>query len=330
MTSITQYNRVLLNEVGFIRSVIRAEGLKSLIRDGSALTYQIEELIALGAMEIVLTTNPTHKAFRNTLSPSIRKRVCLIDPEDIAYQRVFAMMAPIAEELDLKLDPGAIGYYKSLKKQVITATANLYFGLHTFLLGIENQLQIDIDLPALQSSVHLLRQELRNPKGRGLVSVLEGLLATYKPVSIPATAIRSTAADQLIKLFEEFVQDETYCHLSEQSNKLGFPQRAKRATTLVGRYAKKLVSKPAFRKVADLSSKGITIATQVPLPDSEMCGALIPSGFLPPVVSLKKAMHSAHKQWQTQRPDMYLPPGAKGSLLAREITDDQHRELDEA
>lgn len=329
MNPIPQYNRVLLENVGFMRPVLRFEGrLKSLIKDGSALTYQIEELIALGAMEIALETTPMHKAFRDSLSPGIRKRVCLIDPEGIVFQRVLAMMAPIAEEFDLKLDRGAIGYYKSLKKPVSNASKVLYFSLYAFLLGIENQLQIDIDLPAFQFSVHLLRQELRNPKGRGLVSMLEGLLATYEPVSITTTTIRSTAAEQLIKLFEEFVQDETYCYLSEQSNKLGFPQRAKRAITLVGRYAKKLVTKPAFRNVADLSAKGITIATQVPLPDSEMCETLISSGFLPPVVSLENAMHSAHKLWQTQKPEIVLPPGIEDGV--REITNNHYLEIDKA
>lgn len=321
MTSVPQYNRVLLMQAGFMRPV-KFEDHEGMIRDGSSLAYQIEELIALGAMEIAMEGGPMIEAFRERLSPSLRRRVRLIDDGLNCVQRAIAVMSPIAEELSLEFGHGIIRYKKSLKREIQDAAGTLFVNLHPFLLGVEYELQVDIDLQAMQSSVHLLRQELRNPRGRAFVSVLEGILATYKPISVTATAVRSMASDELISLFEEFVQDESYQQLSEQAHKLGYPQRAKRAVTLIGRYAKRLVAKPAFQQVANLSSRGISMATQVPLPNSEMCEALITSGFLPPIVSLRKAMDSAKQLWLTQKPDMILPPMVSGYWAAvGKITD---------
>jgi len=321
MTAATRYNRVLLQEVGFMRPV-RIKGAQGGVRDGSALAYQIEELIALGAVEVAIQGWPSNQVFRDSLSPTLRGRVRLIDEDLQCLNRAQAVLFPIAEELSLELGFSAVSYNKKLDSSVQSAAATLHFSLQSFLLGVEHNLQIDIDLAGMKASVDLLRRNLRSPEARAVASLLAGILATYEPATLSATVVRPMAPPQLISLFEEFVQDETYRQLSEASHDIGIPRRAKRAIVMVGRHAKKLIAKPAFREVADLSSKAITMATQVPVPDSDACNALVASGYLPPIVSLREAMDDAHSMWMTQRPEIIFPPSAREHWNIEDVTDD--------
>lgn len=307
MNLVATYNRVLLTEIGFMRPV-RVKGAPGLVRDGSALAYQIEELIALGTMEIAIKDCPMNKAFRDNLSTKLRNRVRLIDGKQKCLSRVKALLTPMAEELCLELQDYSVDIKKKLDEDTQWAATHLYFHLQNFLLGVEYRLQIDIDIANMKSSVDHLRRALRSPESRAVASILAGILCTYQPISLFTAVVRPTAKQQLISLFEEFVQDETYRHLSEESHRIGIPQRVKRAVTMLRRHAKKLISKPAFREVTDLSSKAITAATQVPVPGADAYNSLVPSGYLPPVVSLRKVSENARAVWLAQKPDIVFPP----------------------
>jgi len=320
MTSSARYNRVLLTEIGFMRpvSIKRSRGL---VRDGSAFAYQIEELIALGAIQVAIQACPRNTAFRDSLSTKLRDRVRLIDDDYECQMSAKALLSPIAEELCLEFQGGVVSINKKLDEDVERAATRLYFYLQSFLLGVEHRLQIDIDLADMKASADLLRRTLRSLDGRAVASVLTGILTTYEPAFLSTAIVHPMAEQQLISLFKEFVQDETYKHLSEASHKIGIPRRAKRAVSMVGRQAKKLISKPAFREITDLSSKVIMMATQVPVPDSDAFNALVASGYLPPIVSLRKASQDAQAVWLAQKPDIVFPPSALNDCNIEDVTD---------
>lgn len=310
MSSEVYYNRVLLSDIGFMRK--HDTERNAMYRDGSGLKFQIEELIALGAVEIVMETYNITEKFIKSLPASIKKRASLIDKKHKCLKRAQSLIAPVANELSLEIpfgNAGYVGYGSKTPDALGRAATTVYFNIHPFLLGIEHKLQVDIDLEGIKSSIKLLREKLRSPEARATIAELEGIFGTYEHNSVESIAIRSDAPKERVLLFEEFVEDEEYLRLSEEYYRLGLPDYMKRAVTLIGRFARKVIAKPAFKETANLSAKVVTAATKIPMPNSEMWDTLLKQEYLPPIVSLRDAIYKARKMWETTKPPPVLPPG---------------------
>ena len=307
MSASPKFNRVYLNSPGFLRYE-EIERRHRIIRDGSALPYQVEELITLGAIEVAVDASDMMAGdFIKSLPTSLKKRVVQVDKRGICRQRVDSLFAPIAEELGIEVNYRGLSYHKhKLDESLPDAVIKVYSDLYQFLVGMEHELQIDIDLWGVIQSLETLREHLRSRDARAVAAILLGVFQTYRTVSIPALIFESAAPEQLLKLFEDFVRDETYRHLSMEAHKLGLPTKAKRAINLMGRYVQKLFQRPTVRQIADLSSKGLSVATQIPIPNSDMADALLRKGFLPPIVSLGSAMHRARVFWSKANPEIDL------------------------
>lgn len=305
MSTSPKFNRIFLPELGFWRWV-EIEGQGRGIRDSSAFPYQVEELIALGAIEVAVGTTFYTGDFIKSLPTSLKKRVVQVDKRGICGQRVVSLFAPIAEELGMEPHNHTGLSLRKQDKNLLEAAVTVYFSLYTFLIGMEHGLQVDIDLQGVIQSLKTLRENLRSGDARATAAILLGVFQTYRTVSIPALIFESAAPEQLLKLFEDFVRDETYRHLSMEAHKLGLPTKAKRAINLMGRYVQNLFQRPTVRQIADLSSKGLSVATQIPIPNSDMADALLRKGFLPPIVSLGSAMRRSWLFWSNANPEIDL------------------------
>jgi hypothetical protein len=319
MSTSPKFNRILLPELGFLRWV-EIEGQRKGIRDSSAFPYQVEEMIALGAIEVAVGATIITDDLIKSLPTSLKKRVVQVDKRGICRQRVDSLFAPIAEELGMEPhNSTALSFRKQDKnlpqdKNLLEAAATVYFSLYPFLIGMEHGLQVDIDLQGVIQSLKTLRENLRSGDARVTAAILLGVFQTYRTVPIPALIFESAAPEQLLKLFEDFVRDETYRHLSMEAHKLGLPTKAKRAINLMGRYVHKLFQRPTVRQIADLSSKGISVVTQLPIPNSDMADALLRKGFLPPIVSLGSAMRRSWLFWSNANPEIDLRVAGKNDV----------------
>lgn len=299
------HNRVLLEGI-FLREISFPNGGKGAAVDGSSLWFVVEELVSFAVTDIALIGGYPAADFVDTLPASLKRRIVIVDKKQKCRSRADAILAPMADEFQVTLRGPGIEFRRALDPEVQRAIAVVYFYLYTYLLGLENELQIDINLGSFKESISVLRKASRNPEFRATLAILAGVLETYSPQSITTFELRSSAPDRLVTLFQEFIADETYREMSTHTHLLGFPIHLQRSMTLLGRLAKQLVTKSPFKDLVNLSSKGISAATSLPIPTSEMYEPLLKTGYLPPIVSYGGAVQKAREAWALANPD-YVP-----------------------
>lgn len=297
-------NRILLEDVLWAGTQSQP-GTITYIRSGSSLSFLVEEFVSLAVAEIAVPEGSRASEFIYLLPDSLKRRVVVVDNLK-AYTKLQAIFAPIAEEFDIEFSPDKFIFKEGLPKELSIklpkAIMKLYLNIYRFLLGLENQLQIDIDLESSKRAIATLLRSSRNPDSRANLATFSGIFETYAPQTVDSLVLRSGAPEQLISIFQEFLEDETYKHMSVQAHYLGFPAHLRRSVVILGRLAKKLITKAPFKAIVNLSSKGISAATSLPIPDSEMYASLINTGYFPPIVSYKEAAQKAKERFAEQHP----------------------------
>jgi len=276
----------------------------------STLDCQIAELIAVGAAEVAIHADWLRDETMNAVHPSLRKRIVPVDVDHASEKTLRAIVAPIAEEVGLKTEslPSSYTYLgKEPAKPIARAIQVLLSFLPAWLLGLHAKAQVDINVAATRQAIAVLRRSLNSPHGLANLAALEGILATYQETTVKAVQLQSTATGKHLSLFRDFLEDEVYLSLSSEAHNLGYPTRFKRAATLLARHARDLLRKPFAKTSADLSSRAISTATQLPLPDSDTCQSLLSSGYLPPIISLKEPLARSRRDWERVSPDPVFP-----------------------
>jgi hypothetical protein len=309
-----QYSRVLPSRTGVFRKFKDSSG-EGLVRDGSFLPFLIEELVALGVIDIAIPMTSADSLFIHLLPASLRRRVVLVDKGLRSVKDLQAIFTPIAEEFQIEPKGLALTLQAKLSEDLQRAIGTLYLSLYDFLVGLENELQIDIDLPSTRASIATVRRSSRNPNSRANLAILSGILESYQLRTPDSLVLRSSAPDRLVSVFQEFIQDETYRLLSTQTHSLGFPAHLQRSLIILGRLAKQIAAKERFRQLVCVGSRVIAAATHVPVPDDETFAHLVRKGYLPPIVSLDKAFQKAKEAWKSAAPDLVVPEGFRGKVI---------------
>lgn len=300
------YNKVLLDSIGFLKKEVDGK-TTTIYYDGSGLFYQIEELIALGAMYIAIQDLPYYRNIVKTLPMPFQKRIIYIDPKP-SKNTVLALMNPIFKEFNIECrDDGSSFIIREDKSGIASDIPFMQFELYRFFLGLKSQLQIDININKVKQTLAQIRNYSTNPQVRVNVALLCGIFETYRHKTLDSISLRSTASPDLIQIFKEFVEDETYKQLSMNSHSIGFPMRIQRALKEAGRIAKRLFKKKAFKSIIDLSTKSLQVATQIPTPDSKFAEELLQKEYLPPIVSLSSTIERAEQTWKRINPDPIKP-----------------------
>ncbi|MFA5032301.1 MAG: hypothetical protein WC614_04700 [bacterium] len=301
-----EYNKIFLNIPLFFRNY----GENSIVADGSSLQFIIEECIALSATNIALRANSVIAEFTNNIPEAFKKRIIIIDKKRKIAQQNHAIFEPLIEEfgLDIKGYGNAMTIKnKKVDYKLATQVFSLYRETYDFLVGMEYKLQIDININRIKKTLNTLLRISRNPESRAILSILLGIFKTYRPEMIASIKLKSQSPEYLVKLFKEFVQDETYRQLSHQVYFIGFPQYINRSFILVSRLGEKLITKSPFKQIITLSSRGVSAVKHIPLPDSEMYASLIKENYFPPIISLDKCITKAKKNWELIKPEV-IPP----------------------
>jgi len=103
----------------------------------------------------------------------------------------------------------------------------------------------------------------------------------------------------LAKGFLRLLEDREYAELSGNALELGVPVRVRRAVQLMRRLMEDITSRPPFKQLFNLSTRGITAAIHgVPVPDADSF-AFLSSEYLPPVIPLGEGMSEAARRWRT-------------------------------
>jgi hypothetical protein len=292
----TSYNRVLLHEPPFFRQI---EGRKAWIRDASSFPFIIEEIISVGAIGVAIPAESLSSFALDTLFPPLKRRIKIVDKDLGIAQMDRTIRQPINQEFGLKrLDTLAITFEKEISRDVQDAVCCLEARWYHFLLGLEYGLQIDVEIERLKQAVVLLRNHAKTPNARATLATFAGILASYEPHEVGVIEMVPVAQDELVQVFETFLEDETYRAMSEEFHDLGFAHRLKTRLSRIGTLSKRLVHKKVFKNIVDLGTKSVTAATKIPLPEAELGERLLKKKYLPPAISLKRALKRAHDAWE--------------------------------
>ena len=273
---------------------------KSRRRDASSWPFIVEELIAFGATDIAIPQISLALYAMDVLPNSLKKRIRVIDKKQATLKSSNLFFSPIAEDFGLKV--GAWSLSRSgtgaVPDELELVVVDLYFNMYAFFLGLEYQLEIDININSIKQSTKVLRAKARDPESRARLAVLTGVLNCYGPLSVDSIVLKPDSNVKIVELFSEFVQDETYRQMSRSFYDLGYPARLERSITIIKRLGKKLVTQAPFKQIIDVSYRLIAAASSLPVPDSKLGASLVRKKYLPPIVPVRQATGRAKEAWE--------------------------------
>ena len=67
---------------------------------------------------------------------------------------------------------------------------------------------------------------------------------------------------------------------------MGIPAKVDQSIVQFGRCARRIVNSRLFKPLMNLTSKGISTATHLPMPDCEIGALIATKGYMPPIIPL--------------------------------------------
>lgn len=324
-TSTLRLNRVYLPIYGFMKEY-EFPAQKGMFRDITSFEFIVEALIAHSAYQIVLESfgEKGDSTLLDNVPQALKKRIKFIDRDTSAVELAINLFSPVFDEFSVEAQGEYALSFKSKKlpsSEVRDALATSYFSLHPFLLGLRHKLQVDIDIDRFKRALSVIRERSKNPEGRANVAVLEGILNCYSSGTIDGLKIVPGARNELVESFINFLEDSSFQELSRANFELGFPLRFRKSVVRIKQTVRKIVSSEKFRLLVAASSKAITAATRVPLPDADLAKTIVPSHYLPPVISLEPILSQARTLWERSLGDKNLAERYERSkLLIKDTT----------
>lgn len=273
--------------------------------DGSSLSFIVEEIISLSAVEILIPNYLPAAEFIDTLDPRIGARVNVVDAIE-RHNQFMSLLAPITEEFSVDYDGSfACGV---TDKTVQRFLQDLYFNLDNYLLALHYKAEVDVDIEKLRRSTDGLRVLSRNPAARAILANLSGIFNLYTTVDVTGLkTIRPIDHSTLIESFNELLDDSAYIDATRDSHAFGFPSQIRRSVDLAREHLQKVVRHPRFKHLFNLGGKVITVATGAPIPNADAVGDLINVGFLPPIVDIDHAIRRGRDMWKQAKVEPIYP-----------------------
>jgi hypothetical protein len=291
------FNSVLFTQPPFFREI---DGGRVLERDSSSYPFMIEEIISYGAISIGVPSRGLSIYALDSLPPILKRRIKIIDKDLRIFRMDRALREPICREFGLMRihDGFGLKFDLPLPPPVEEAILWLEADWYKFMLGLEYNLQIDVDVTRMREAAILLRRHAKDRATRAVLATIAGILAPYVPMDTGVIETIPMESDELIQTFRALVEDETYRAISKEFHGIGFPVRLRQGLSRISTLAKRLVRNRKFKSIVTVSTKTITAATQVPLPDGELAERLLRKQYLPPTLSLASALEKARQAWE--------------------------------
>lgn len=295
-----QLNRVYLPIFGFMQ-YYESKYEMGWFRDLTSFEFIVEALVANSASAIALESQGKKIDDRllNNVPRTLRKRIKFIDADRGALGLATTVFSPIFEEYHIEPDGYVVSITEGqLDAQLRDAIFSSWVILHELLLGLKYKLEVDIEIEQFRKAVSTIRQKSRNPESRANMSILEGILNLYGLDEIEGLRIAPHAAKEQKESFIRFLEDLDYEELSKANFGLGLPLHFKKYSIRIRQLVRRIVSNDEFPHIFEACSKPLMVATQVPVPSSDLVKTMVPSSYIPPIVNLKPALHQARKAWK--------------------------------
>lgn len=260
----------------------------------------LEGFVSLSVAEIVASKD-AQQVLEEQAPPQLLRRVSYIDRTE-SDKKHASFVAPIAAELGITLEPhrAVRNAPDQVSPALVLALDVVHLVLQDFFVGLDHRVQVHLPHRETSRAVAVLREGLRSAENRARLAALEGVLNLYTDESVASLSPKDLHASAVVGAFAEMLRDDLYHSLAAQAYGLGIPIRAKAALAAMKDAVRGILGRSAVRHLFDLGSKGIAVATHLPIPDSSQTADLLgDEAYLPPLVDIYSVIDRAHKTFQT-------------------------------
>ena len=264
----------------------------------------------------------------NQIPPILRNRVWKINGDNTTL-RLKAILSPILRETQVEFDGYSATSHKKGDTQAFDAVALLaLIDLRPFILALENELQVDIDLAAIKERLAVLDAHLSSSEARAHLAMLKLIFGAYEKRQVNELELLPASPSQRVEAFLHFMEDATYNELSKERRLFGFPAQFAKAAIKFDRLTETLANSSLFHGLLSIGTRSIETVTKLPMPNAKMLESLITTGYLPPIISLKESRARAREAWKRVKPAFKPPMHFADEADVEYIDDDSHPDLD--
>jgi len=297
-------NRFLLPSAPQFRPTVHnPNGGVGLVQDLSWVYFVVEELIAVGVADIAVVNNSMAHAATSSLPPLLKERVFSVDDDREVERRYTDIVVSIGAEFGIDFSHhGFMGVPG--EPEVNDALARM-ISLYDWMLACRYQLEVSIDLEALRNAVTVLRLRSRSHQNRARLSVISGVLSTYRQQEVDSFLAKPSV--QLVNHYERFLESSDFDRLSSGHASLSLVPKVGYGLKEIRRGVRGLLSTSPIQKLVDFTSRTAEIVYQTPTPDSDTIQALLGGSTFPPVVATEDVVGRAVQNFWTCR-RKFIPP----------------------
>jgi hypothetical protein len=217
------------------------EGLPGVhAHDGSSLPFMVEELISQGATFLAVDATSPYFNVLDQVPEIFKQRIVKIDEDHKCTAQIKGVMAPILDETKVEFDsPYSARFNRDSSPGAEAAAMLCMEHLRPFLLGLEYELQVEVDLEAVRRRILILDQSLSSRDARAHLAMLKQIFGAYERREVNELTFAPATPSQRAEAFLHFVEDVTYQHLSKERRLFGFPALVGRAADKFDRLAQK-------------------------------------------------------------------------------------------
>jgi hypothetical protein len=293
MNTLPSETSLLVNETAFFRR----EG-NHIRRDYSSFSFIVEAMIAAGATSIAVPSYMLPIGAEDSLDPLLRKRVRRVDLDRSIAGLSEHIFEPIGADFEAEMDGGSVLGIGRLSHEQHDHLSYLYFRTYQLILGMREELIVDVPIMRMAEAANALLPVARSKEARARLSLLAGVLNSYRRDEKATLIVASGAATAHAAAFHQFLEDELYRDLAQQTHGLGIRGKIAESLTQIRRVAELLADKPPFRQIISLTTMGVNFATGTSLPDADGIKLLAASSdYYPPIVRTYETIRHAERNW---------------------------------
>ncbi len=287
---------VLLSRPGFFRGFRLENGCLGTALDASSFPFIVEEFVAHGAGYVAI---PDDNAGSVDLMGHPELYPCSVSVIETARAKELraSFLAEAQEEANVRIEGGAFLCNGSEATERTMSFVRVAMDLEIFLLAVENQLILDVDLNDFVRKVAVLRRSLRGPLARGKLAKLEAVLRGYCVRPITGLGVRYSQHPDFSTRIATLLGTAEYQGFSSTVIELGRPD----------------VQGAALRRIAEAATKVEALAVDVSIAQHRFGlgrslsevepPEVLPGAFVPPVLDGEALYRKSLASYLQARPD---------------------------
>jgi hypothetical protein len=264
--------------------------------DFSTFAWMIEEFVSLGVCAICIGKSAPESRLVTKMPPLLRRRITLANDEEELRARAL-IMEPIHEEVGCRVVQGSVKFDRKTKDDLKAAIIRVHRDLYALAVGLNHGVQVNMHPARTIAALHYLRGALRDPRGRSVATQLSGVMAAYVPVTFDGPQITATAPTELVNIFDQLVNEESYSGFSNSIGSLTQSKGRKAALARARTYLRRIIKSPPAQVIVDTISKIVKVGGANAIPQASSLFSMFQGRALPMLLDLSPARSQALNRW---------------------------------